>query len=804
MRKRRPPRVRAASSRQHGSGRTTEPTVPRGLPQRRIALGVLGLGVVTLAVVTALLWPAARRPPDEAATAPPPPEFVGHDACVPCHRTEAEAWKDSQHAHAMQPATPATVLGNFDDATVTYDGVTSTFFRRDDRFFVRTDGPDGALADFEVKYTFGVYPLQQYLVPFPDGRMQALSIAWDARPQQAGGGRWFHLYPDEHIDHRDPLHWTRLEQNWNYMCADCHSTNLRRNYDPVHDRYATTWSDLAVGCEACHGPGSNHVAWAEKRPGWEKLTGSEGLTIPLDERRGVRWTIMSTGNATRSRPLETHREVETCGVCHARRSPLGVDPNPTGRLLDTHDLALLEARLYHPDGQQLDEVYTYGSFLQSRMYAKGVTCSDCHDPHTQRLRAPGNAVCAQCHSPAMYETPAHLLHPAGSPGAQCAECHMPTRSYMVIDPRRDHSIRIPRPDLTVRHGVPNACGSCHADRDAGWAAAAIEKAYGPGRKGFQTFVDALHAGRIGEPGAREKLSALVRDAAAPGIARATAVAALEGFPGRTALDAIQLALGDRDTLVREAALGALLSASPPVRGRLAEPLADDPVKAVRVKAGRVLAGVPMDALSPERRARCERAVTEYVASQEALAERPEAHLDLGIVYADRGDATRAEAEYRAAIRLQPDFVPAYANLADLYRALGREADAASALADGLKAVPDDPSLVHALGLKRVREKRVADALPLLERAALARPENARFAYVHAVALESLGRRDEAIAALTRALERSPYDPDLLFGLSTFNREAGHLPEARDYARRLGTVAPDDERVLALLRELDGN
>jgi len=375
---------------------------------------------------------------------------------------------------------------------------------------------------------------------------------------------------------------------------------------------------------------------------------------------------------------------------------------------------------------------------------------------------------------------------------------------MVIDPRRDHSIRIPRPDLTVRHGVPNACGSCHADRDAGWAAAAIEKTYGPGRKGFQTFVDALHAGRIGEPGAREKLSALVRDAAAPGIARATAVAALEGFPGRTALDAIQLALGDRDTLVREAALGALLSASPPVRGRLAEPLADDPVKAVRVKAGRVLAGVPMDALSPERRARCERAVTEYVASQEALAERPEAHLDLGIVYADRGDATRAEAEYRAAIRLQPDFVPAYANLADLYRALGREADAASALADGLKAVPDDPSLVHALGLKRVREKRVADALPLLERAALARPENARFAYVHAVALESLGRRDEAIAALTRALERSPYDPDLLFGLSTFNREAGHLPEARDYARRLGTVAPDDERVLALLRELDGN
>src|SRR5262245_8538094 len=434
--------------------------------------------------------PPAAAPPTTPAAVVPVPAFVGHATCVSCHRAETEAWRGSQHAQAMQTATPATVLGNFGGARFTYNGVTSTFFRKDDRYVVRTDVPDGKLADFEVKYTFGVYPLQQYLIEFPDGRMQALSIAWDSRPRAAGGGKWFHLYPRERIDYRDPLHWTRLNQNWNYVCAECHSTDLRRNYDPKADRYATTWSDLNVACEACHGPGSNHVAWAQKGPGWERLAESKGLAIPLDERRGVTWqTDAGSGNAVRSKPLESHREVETCAVCHARRVSIGVEPGPTGRLLDTHDLALLRERLYYVDGQQLDEVYDHGSFLQSKMYAKGVTCSDCHDPHTQKLRAPSNQVCAQCHQAAKYNTQAHHLHPAASAGAQRAACHMPTRTYMLIDPRHDHSIRIPRPDLTIRYGVPNACSACHANKDARWAANAIEKAHGPERKGFQTFVD---------------------------------------------------------------------------------------------------------------------------------------------------------------------------------------------------------------------------------------------------------------------------------------------------------------------------
>src|SRR5262249_46921986 len=211
------------------------------------------------------------------APAEHPPAFAGHAACAGCHAAEAAAWQTSQHAAAMQPATPVTVLGNFDGAEFTYEGVTSTFFRRDDRFFVRTDGPDGALADFEVKYTFGVFPLQQYLIPFPDGRMQALSIAWDTRPREAGGQRWFHLYPDEHIDHRDPLPGPRPLQNGNSVGAECPSTTLRRNYDATSDRYAPTWSEVNVACEPCHGPAADHVAWAERRPGWERLAATKGL-----------------------------------------------------------------------------------------------------------------------------------------------------------------------------------------------------------------------------------------------------------------------------------------------------------------------------------------------------------------------------------------------------------------------------------------------------------------------------------------------------------------------------------------------
>jgi len=278
----------------------------------------------------------------------------------------------------MAAASERTVRGDFHDAKLEYAGVTTRFFQRDGKYFARTDGPDGQVADFEVKYTFGVEPLQQYLIELPRGRMQALSIAWDSRPKGENGQRWFHLHPGERVTHTDELHWTQPSQNWNYMCADCHSTGLRKNYDRTSDQFRTSWSEVTVGCEACHGPGSRHVTWASaQRAGTSGPRDStKGLIARLDERRGVRWTTTAaTGNAHRSQPRATDREIETCAQCHARRAQIA-DGYVAGKpFLDYYRPALLSRPLYHADGQQRDEVYDWGSFLQSRMYARGVTCS---------------------------------------------------------------------------------------------------------------------------------------------------------------------------------------------------------------------------------------------------------------------------------------------------------------------------------------------------------------------------------------------------------------------------------------------
>src|SRR3954453_11597546 len=240
--------------------------------------------------------------------------FVGASTCAECHAAETGLWRNSHHALAMQKATSATVLGDFSDATFEHFGVTTTFSRSGDTFMVRTDGPDGALHDYQIAYTFGVYPLQQYLIEFPDGRVQALSVAWDTRPRREGGQRWFHLYPNEAILHDDLLHWTGPYQNWNFSCAECHSTDVHKNYDAAKDSFQTTWSEINVACETCHGAGSRHVAWARH----ENADTDKGLAVAFRERAAAAWTIdPKTGNARRSELQPLRTELETCGRCHS-------------------------------------------------------------------------------------------------------------------------------------------------------------------------------------------------------------------------------------------------------------------------------------------------------------------------------------------------------------------------------------------------------------------------------------------------------------------------------------------------------
>ena len=398
----------------------------------------------------------------------------------------------------MAVATDSSVLARFNNPKVAAGGVAEAFYRRDGKFFVHTDGPDGRPGDFAISYTFGVAPLQQYLVALSKGRLQALTTAWDSRAAAAGGQRWFNLYTDVRSSD-DELHWTRPAQNWNYMCADCHSTNVRKNYDAAADSFSTTWSEIAVGCEACHGPGSRHLAWAAKGERSSRDS-TMGLTVQLDERHRVTWLAnASTGNAVRSHPRTSDRELQVCAQCHSRRRQIAEEYVAGKPYYDHYRPALLTSPLYFADGQQRGEVYEWGSFLQSRMNAHGVTCSDCHEPHGGELRAPGAAVCATCHSPAKYDAPAHQHHQAAA-GVTCLSCHMPAATYMKVDSRRDHSFRVPRPDLSVTLGTPNACASCHADRGAQWAASQITawRSGDTSAIGFQRFAAAFAAAGCGE------------------------------------------------------------------------------------------------------------------------------------------------------------------------------------------------------------------------------------------------------------------------------------------------------------------
>lgn len=726
--------------------------------------------------------------------------YVGSTSCAECHAESYARWRGSHHERAMVAASEESVLGDFGDVSVSFGGVTSTFYRNEDGGFqVRTEGPDGSIESFAISHTFGWYPLQQYLVPFPDGRLQALGIAWDARTAEEGGQRWFHLYPSEPPAPDHPLHWTGDDQTWNYMCSDCHSTDLRKRYDPATGHYDTRWSEVNVGCEACHGPGSAHIDWA----GQGGREADQGLVVRFDERDGVHWrTDPSTGLPRRSSPRSTSKEIDTCAPCHSRRSTIASNPRPGEPLMDGYLPALLRPGLYHADGQILDEVYVYGSFLQSRMHRAGVTCSDCHDPHSSDLRAPGAAICLECHEAPRFASTAHHRHREGSAGSDCLGCHMPERTYMVVDPRRDHSFRIPRPDLTLRLGTPNACADCHGELSTEALEQQVREWWGPQGAHRHSFAPALQAGREGSLEAPALLAALANDRRQPAIARATAVEALAAYPGPQLANALGPAAADREPLVRGAVAGALSALPLAARAQLGLKLLEDPLLGVRIQALGNLTPLLQQPVPEGVRERLLAVGEEYVSAQRVNAERPEARTNLAGYYADVGDAARAEAEYRAALALDRRFVPAYAGLADLYRSTGRETGAEETLRQGLEQVPDDPSLHHALGLALVRVGDRQRALDHLRAAVDGAPEQTRFAYVYAVALHDGGDPAQAIGVLEAASRRRPADAQILHALVLYLQGEGRIAEARRYAGDLEQLFPGDPGIARLLRALE--
>ena len=732
-----------------------------------------------------------------ASTAHASPEFVGSESCQSCHASEYKLWTGSHHDLAMQLPTGETVLGDFNDAQFQYGDITTRFYREGDNFMVRTDGEDGRLTDYPVKYVFGVYPLQQYLLPLSRGRLQALSIAWDARPESEGGQRWYHLYPDEVIDYRDPLHWTGPYQNWNTRCAECHSTDLQKNYEMKTRSFDTRYAEIDVGCEACHGPGNKHLQLAQA----EQLAGAHqgGFATALAQRG--EWLFPEGKHiAQRSEALDSRAQVDNCGRCHARRGTLG-DYHYGADLLDTHRLSLPQSPLYHYDGQILDEVYVYGSFLQSKMHQAGVVCSNCHEPHSASLRAPGNGVCAQCHKPAVYDAPGHHRHPPGSSGAQCATCHMPETTYMGVDPRRDHSMRIPRPDLSVVMDTPNACNQCHTDKSAQWALDALRK------QGVEFRDTGSHIARsfamldAGDARAVPAIAQLANDSTAAPIWRATAMAALGQLGGREATQTMAVLLYDDDAIIRTSTVRSLQFLSLPQRFQLLTPLLDDEVTAVRMEVAIALAGVPLDQIPPPQADKLRKLFAEYVGIQKQHADMPGVLMQLGLFYANRGDTSAAEAAYREALAINPQLLAAYLNLADLLRAQQRDDDARQLLLGALEVIPENGNTLHALGLLETRSGSQDKALDYLRRAAEMETLGTRHRFVYAIALHDLGQPREAIAQLGALLRQAPGDQQVLLALANYSAELGDKDKARGYAQQLVRIAPNNPNYQQLLQNL---
>ena len=742
--------------------------------------------VALIAAVVILLSPALYLLKSQTAEPPPaesPVEFVGSEKCKKCHESAYNKWRGSHHDLAMDVANDSTVLGDFSDVTYTdpYNKVVSRFYRQGEKFMVETEGPDGQPGLFEIAYTFGAYPLQQYLVPFADGRLQCLNIAWDVERKQ-----WYRLPPYDVAGPDDWLHWTSGGQTWNVMCAECHSTRLVKGYEPVSGEYQTTWFEIDVGCEACHGPGSKHLEWAEKPP----------LARPAAKNYKL---------VVRSGHLETNEQIKLCAPCHSRRFQLGDNRHVEGELLDLMVPRLLDEGLYYPDGQILEEVYVYGSFVQSKMYQHGVRCSDCHDVHSLKRHKEKNELCTQCHRADVFDSKAHHFHKQvhnGQPseGHLCVKCHMPGRHYMGIDYRPDHSLRIPRPDLSANLDTPNACSAkgCHDDKSLSWNVEHFNKWYGESRKPH--YGEVISAGRERSPEAEAELIRLADDPLLPAIVRATALQLLRSYPSQASQSKLAKALDDANALIRYTAIRSLEFFDAETRVKRIAPKLYDPVKAVRMEAAAMLSALPVDSLREDDKRAYGKGLEEYKEAMLYNADLAPQRFNLGNLFSNQGDAAQAIAEYQKAVAIDAQFYPAKVNLAMLYNNQGKKQQAEKLLREVVEQEPELYEVSYSLGLLLAEMQQYEAAEEYLGRASSGM-NYGRAYYNHGQILAYLNQPEQAEKAFKMALSLSPQEQEFFTALVDFYLKSGNVEKAKRMAEAVLREKPEHVGAKELLRYL---
>ncbi|WP_281322373.1 tetratricopeptide repeat protein [Flavobacterium aestivum] len=701
--------------------------------------------------------------------------YVGDQSCKNCHTAEHHQWKQSDHYMSMLPPNDSTVKGDFNNVTFTADGVTSKFYKKGSKFFINTEGDDGKNHDFEVKYIFGYKPLQQYLVYFPGGRLQVPRLSWDVNQK-----KWFNQYAGQKIPSHDWLHWTGNSQNWNTMCASCHSTNLHKNYDTKTDTYKTSYSIINVSCESCHGAGQKHLEYinsSDYKSG-DKVTGS---FMKLSKNSGQ---------------LE---QINTCAPCHARTTEISPNHIDSKEIMDNYIPQIPDTEFFHADGQVNDEDYIYTSFLQSKMYSKGVKCSNCHNPHSTKLKHIDNQTCVQCHNPKKYDTPKHTFHTPGSKGSLCVNCHMPGKLYMGNDLRHDHSFRVPRPDLSVKYGTPNACSNCHKDKSEKVLADAVIKWYGPNRK--YHFADDLIPGSRLNTDSEAHLTRLINTKVTPNIIKATAAFYLGSITTPSSLDILISCLNHKDAQIRYRALRSLANFPPNEWINKVAPLLSDKVRAVRIAAADLFITIPKDQIPGQYVNAFEAANKELVSYLRYQTDFSVGNIMLADYYLKIQDYTNAESFYLKGLKKDNQINYAYLNLSSLYNTVGKNDASLEMLQRALKNDATNDRIYYNMALlynemnnKPAAEKSFIKAVEL-------KSQNPRVYYNYGLMLNADKKFKEAEAILQKGIGINPSTPDLYYALTFVYIQAGNQTKAQQSAFQLKQLDPTNPNYQGLFKNL---
>ena len=701
--------------------------------------------------------------------------YVGDQSCKKCHVTEFKEWRESHHYMSMLPPNDSTVKGDFNNVTFKADGVSSRFFKKGKKYFINTEGDDGKNHDFEVKYIFGFTPLQQYLVQFPGGRLQVPRLSWDVNKK-----KWFNQYAGQKIPSHDWLHWTGNAQNWNTMCATCHSTNLKKNYDVKTDTYKTSYSIINVSCESCHGAGKQHVDFinGDDYKSGEKVAGS---FLKL------------------AKNSEQKEELNTCAPCHARISELSSSHIDSKEIMDNYIPQIPDTEFYHADGQVDDEDYIYTSFLQSRMFHKGVSCSTCHNPHSVKLKRIGNQTCTLCHVPTKYDTPKHTFHFKGGAATECKNCHMPGKVYMGNDLRHDHSFRVPRPDLSVKYGTPNACSNCHKDKSEKALADAVVKWYGPKRK--YHFADDLVPGSRLDANSEKHLRNLIDNKFVPKIIKATATFYLGSIPTQTSLNTILARLASKEAQIRYRALRSLASFPVESWRDAVAPLLSDKVRAVRIAAADLYITVPVEQIPSQYAKAFSLAKVELEKSLIYQTDFSTGNVMLADYYLKLQDYANAEKFYLRGLKKDGNMNYALLNLSVVYNLQGKNQQALQALQNAVKNDPKNERVYYNMALLYNEMNNIPAAEKAFAKAVELKSENPKVYYNYGLLLNQNKKFKVAESVLLKGITLNPSNAELYYALTFVYIQTNNRSKAQQSALKLKQLDPNNPNYQQIFNNL---